>query len=92
MLSPAARCFKAGMTPGMKVTKVNGAEMVDPGVRGSDDTSKETAGAPIDLVLQQGRRELRSRIEYHDGEKYPHLRRLEGKNDLLEKIIAPRGR
>jgi predicted metalloprotease with PDZ domain len=88
---PGSPGFKTGIAPGMKVTKVNGEKWSIQALRKAMTRAK-SPGNPIELVLQQGRRELKSRMEYHDGEGYPHLRRLEGKDDILERIIAPRGR
>jgi hypothetical protein len=30
------------------------------------------------------------RIDYRDGLRYPHLRRIPGRADLLGRILAPR--
>jgi len=29
------------------------------------------------------------KIDYHGGERYPHLERVDSKPDLLEKILQP---
>jgi hypothetical protein len=29
-------------------------------------------------------------VDYHDGLRYPHLERIEGKPDYLTKIFSPR--
>jgi predicted metalloprotease with PDZ domain len=88
---PGMPGFQAGMAPGMKISRVNGEKWSLASLKRAIARAANP-GSAIDLILQQGGGEIRSRIAYHDGEKYPHLRRLEGKNDLLEKIIAPRGR
>lgn len=86
---PGTPAFKAGMAPEMKVTQVNGAKWSLASLRRAIMQAKNP-NAPVKLVLQQGRREVRARIDYHEGEKYPHLLRVERKKDMLEEILAPK--
>lgn len=45
---------------------------------------------PIELLLRQADNYRNVSIEYYDGPRYPHLRRINGSPDLLTKILAPR--
>lgn len=86
---PASETFQAGVAPGMMVTQVNGEKWSIPAFRKAIVRAKDPSHA-LDLTLQQGRRQLECRLQYHEGEKYPHLQRIQGKEDLLQKIFASR--
>lgn len=88
---PGTPGFQAGIAPGMKVVQVNGQQWSLQGFRSAIMRAK-SPNSPVDLTLRQGRREVKARLEYHEGQLYPHLKRVGGKNDLLESIIAPRAR
>ena len=47
-------------------------------------------GTPIELLVRQADTYRSVRIDYRDGLRYPHLRRIVGRADLLTKILAPR--
>ena len=84
---PGSPGFQAGVSPGMKILKINGKNWSLQALRNVIAGTKDPQGG-FDLTLQQGRREVRCRIDYHDGTKYPHLKRAAGKADVLEKILA----
>ena len=86
---PGTPAFSAGMAPGMKIIQVHGAKWSLASLRNAIVQTKNP-GAQIALTLQQGRRALSIKIDYHDGERYPHLRRVEKRKDMLEGIMAPR--
>ena len=83
---PAA---KAGMGPGMKITGVNGRrfteEVFHDGLRATKNSS-----APLELLVENTDYYRVFKIDYREGEKYPHLVRDESKPDLLTDIIKPR--
>lgn len=84
--SPA---FNAGLGTGMTIMAVNDIAL------GKDtlaDAVKEakTDKAPIRLLVKDFDRFRTLSIDYHDGLRYPHLQRIEGKPDLLSKIFAAR--
>ncbi|HET7441802.1 MAG TPA: M61 family peptidase [Terriglobales bacterium] len=83
---PAA---KAGMGPGMKITGVNGrrftAEVFRDAVRATKNSS-----APLELLVENTDYYRVFKIDYHDGEKFPHLVRDQSKPDLLTDIIKAR--
>ena len=76
---------KAGLGPGMKVVAVNGrrfsAEVWHDAIRAA-----KTNRAPIELIVENTEYFRVIKLDYHDGEKYPHLVRDESKPDLLTEI------
>jgi predicted metalloprotease with PDZ domain len=83
--SPA---FKAGLAPAVKIVAVNGREF-DGSVlrRAVADAVKNPA--PITLLIKDGDYFKTLSLDYHEGEKYPHLERDPSKPDLLSQIIGP---
>ena len=85
MDSPA---FRAGLGPGTKVVAVNGhgytADVLKQAVRGAKGTTD-----PIELIVSNDNEFRTVRLDYHDGEKYPRLERVQGTPDLLDEIIKP---
>jgi len=85
-LMPAA---KAGIGPGMKLIAVNGRGFT-PDV--FHDALRDTAksSGPLELLIQNTDYFTTYKLDYHGGEKYPHLVRDESKPDMLREIILPR--
>lgn len=85
MDSPA---FKAGLGPGTKLVAVNGhgytADVLKQAIRGAKGTTE-----PIELIVSNDNEFRTVRLDYHDGEKYPRLERVQGTPDLLDEIIKP---
>jgi predicted metalloprotease with PDZ domain len=84
--SPA---FEAGITSGMKVIGVNGRVFTQQGL---DDAVKATsdASSEISLLVVSDDYIRTSVVKYHGGEKYPHLVRVNEKDDYLDELIKPR--
>ena len=80
---PAA---KAGIGPGMKLVAVNGRQFTADILR---DALKMGKGGsePLALLVENAEYYQTFKLDYHDGEKYPHLVRDETKPDLLSQII-----
>jgi predicted metalloprotease with PDZ domain len=81
--------FAAGLMPGMKITAVNGRKFDGDVLREELRAAKGTA-APVTVHAEQASFAGPFRIDYHEGERYPHLERIEGKPDLLGDILRPR--
>lgn len=80
--SPA---YAAGLVPGMKITAVNGRKY------DGDVLHEEIrARAPLTVFAEQASFAGPFRIDYREGERYPHLQRIEGVPDLLADILRPR--
>ncbi len=85
MDSPA---FQAGLGPGTKLVAVNGhgytGDVLKQAIRGAKGTTD-----PIELIVSNDNEFRTVRLDYHDGEKYPRLERVQGTPDLLDEIIKP---
>jgi hypothetical protein len=44
---------------------------------------------PIELIVSNDNEFRTVRLDYHDGEKYPRLDRVQGTTDLLDEILKP---
>jgi predicted metalloprotease with PDZ domain len=86
--SPA---WKAGFGPGMKLVAVTGRAwtpaLLPEAIRAAAGTT-----APIELAVQQVDVVRTLRVDYHGGERYPHLERDASRPDLLSAILAPKAR
>jgi len=82
--------FEAGITSGMKVIGVNGRvythELLEDAVKGA---AKDSA-APITLLYVNDDYIKTATIDYHGGERYPHLVRVDAKPDYLDELIKAR--
>jgi predicted metalloprotease with PDZ domain len=83
---PAA---SAGIGPGMKVVAVNGRRFSGDVLRDALRAGKSSS-APLELLVENTEYYKTYKLDYHGGEKYPHLVRDESKPDLLSEIIKPR--
>jgi predicted metalloprotease with PDZ domain len=80
---------KAGIGPGMKVVAVNGRHFSLEVLHGAIKAAKG-ATDPIELLVENTDYYKTFKLNYHDGEKYPHLVRDESKPDLLSDILKAR--
>ena len=80
--SPAAN---AGLAPGMRVVAVNGRKWTPEILRDAIKQAKNSK-EPIELLAENGGFFQTYRIDYHGGERYPHLEQISGKADLLSDI------
>ena len=85
---PGTPAYEAGIGPGMKLVAVNGRRWSKQVLRDALAAAKNNAN-PIELLIENHDFFKTYSINYHEGEKYPHLERTNGE-DLLSKIIAPR--
>ena len=78
----------AGITPGMKLIAVNGREFNPTTLREAvQQTAKSTT--PLELLVKTGVYYKNFKVEYHGGERYPHLERDEATPDFVSLISAP---
>jgi predicted metalloprotease with PDZ domain len=80
---PAA---KAGIGPGMKVIAVNGRHFSGDVLHEALKAAK-TGASPIELLVENTDYYKTYKIDYHGGEKYPHLVRDDSKPDMLTEIL-----
>jgi predicted metalloprotease with PDZ domain len=79
---------KAGTGPGMKVIAVNG-RAYSPGVLRQALKDSADGGSAPELILQNSGYFRVLKLDYHGGERYPNLERVNGTPALLDDIIAP---
>lgn len=79
---------QAGLAPGMKVVAVNGRQYSPEVLREAIRAAKGSS-QPIELLAVNDGYYKSFRLDYHEGEKYPHLARDEARPDLLSDIIKP---
>jgi predicted metalloprotease with PDZ domain len=86
---PGSPADRAGLAPSMQLVAVSGRkwspELLRDAIRRAKD-SKE----PVDLLAQNGEYFHSYRIDYHGGERYPHLEPVSGKPDVLTEIVKMR--
>lgn len=79
---------KAGLAPGEKIMAVNdkvySGEALRAAIREAKGTSK-----PIRVILQADSFVSTAQIDYHDGERFPALERVDGTAAYLDDIIKP---
>jgi len=79
---------KPNLAPGEKIMAVNGrifsAEALHAAIRAAKGNSE-----PIHLIVQADAFVSMADIDYHDGERYPVLERVEGTPDTLDEITQP---
>jgi predicted metalloprotease with PDZ domain len=80
---PAA---KAGIGPDMKIVAVNGKRFSGDVLRDALRQGK-TSTAPLELLVENADYYRTFTLDYHGGEKYPHLVRDDSKSDELSEII-----
>jgi len=83
---PAA---KAGIGPGMKVIAVNGRRFSGNVLRDALKSGKNSSEL-LELLVENAEYYKTYKLDYHGGERYPHLVRDSSKPDLLSEIIKPR--
>jgi predicted metalloprotease with PDZ domain len=81
---PAA---KAGIGPGMKVLAVNGRKFSKVVLRDALAAAKNTSD-PIELLVENTDYFRTFKIDYHGGERFPHLERDASKPDVLSEIYT----
>jgi predicted metalloprotease with PDZ domain len=81
---------KAQLFPGQKIIAVNGnifsGEVLKSAIKDAHSNAK---AEPIHLVLQSDTFVTTADIDYHEGERYPSLVRVDGMPDYLDDITKP---
>jgi predicted metalloprotease with PDZ domain len=80
--------FKAGLTPGMKITAVNGKQYTTDELKDAITAAKSTT-APIQLIVANGAEVRTTNLDYHGGLQNPHIERRGGYPDRLTEILRP---
>lgn len=81
--------YNAGISAGMKVVGVNGRVFTRDLLKDAIDASKK-GSAPITLLVVDDDYFKTCTIDYHGGQKFPHLARDESKADYLDDLVKAR--
>jgi predicted metalloprotease with PDZ domain len=84
--SPAA---KAGLAAGMKLMAVNGRKWTPDILREAIRAAKD-GKEPIELLVENDEFYQTVKIDWHGGERYPHLEKIAGAGDVLAEIAKMR--
>jgi len=79
---------KAKLIPGQKVMAVNGRVYSKDALHAAIRQSK-TGSAPMHFILQNDTIVTEVDVDYHDGDRYPTLERVEGTPAYLDEIVKP---
>lgn len=79
---------KAGISPNMKLIAVNGREF-SPTTLCETVQRSATLTTALELLVKTGEFYKTYQVDYHGGERYPHLERDETVPDLISVISAP---
>jgi predicted metalloprotease with PDZ domain len=79
----------AGIGPGMRLIAVNGRQYSAEVLRDALKSGK-SGTAPLELLVENTDYYKTYKLDYHGGERYPHLVRDDSKPDLLTEIYKPK--
>jgi predicted metalloprotease with PDZ domain len=79
---------KAGFAPQWKIVAINDIGYSDDGFQDALKHAKGTSD-PIEFIVSNDNHFRTLKIDYHGGEKYPHLERNNSTPDLLDDILKP---
>lgn len=88
-VNPNLDAAKAGLAPGMKIITVNGRPWSTDALHEAITAAKSST-TPIELVVENGSFTGAYKLNYHGGERYPHLERDSTKPDVLGEVIKSR--
>ena len=80
--------FQAGISSGMKVVGVSG-RVYAPALLSDAIKASKSNSQPIQLLVVSDDYYRTCTIDYHGGERYPHLVRDTGKPDYLDEMLKP---
>jgi predicted metalloprotease with PDZ domain len=85
---PGSPSYAAGLGPGMKIIAVNGRKWSKDIIRAALKSGMNNQ-QPLALLAENGEYYNTYQVNYHQGERNPHLVRVEGSPDFLSDIIKP---
>jgi predicted metalloprotease with PDZ domain len=80
--------YRAGFAPQWKIIAVDGIGYSDDGFKNALKMAKGTS-EPIEFIVSNDNHFRTLKVDYHGGEKYPHLEREGSAPDLLDDILKP---
>jgi predicted metalloprotease with PDZ domain len=85
---PGMPAAEAGLAPGMRLVSVNGRGFT-PGALHEAIAETKGTSKPIVITADNGGFVLTYNVQYHGGERYPHLVRNTAQPDLLSDTLRP---
>lgn len=85
----ARAAAKAGVGPGMTLIAVNGKKYTDD-VLDAALLEAQKSHQAIELLVENADFFKTFKVEYYDGPRFPHLVRVDGKPDVLSKVLEAR--
>jgi predicted metalloprotease with PDZ domain len=85
---PGTPAYLVGLGPGMRIVAVNGRTYDLERLRDALREGK-TSSSPLELTVDNAESLKTYRINYHGGNRFPHLERDSSRPDLLQEIIKP---
>ena len=79
---------RAKLTPGMKIVGIGNQVFSSDAFKTAIDDAKGNT-KPIHLLIANDTDLMPLDIDYHDGQRYPMLKRIDGTADLLDEITKP---
>ncbi len=83
---PGLPAERTGLAPGMQLVAVDGRKWSPDILRDAIRRAKDSK-EPIELLAENGDYFRTYRLDYHGGERYPHLEAISGKRDVLTEIV-----
>jgi predicted metalloprotease with PDZ domain len=87
---PGSPAYTAGIGPGMKLIAVNGRKYSKDVMRAALRAGMHSQ-QPLAVLAENAEFYTVYQVQYHDGERYPHLVRNESQPDVLSEIIKATG-
>lgn len=85
---PGSPAYSAGIGPGMKLIAVNNRKYSKEIIRAALKAAANSK-QPVSLLVENAEYYATYEVDYHGGDRYPHLVRDESQPDLLGNIIKP---
>ena len=84
---PGSPAYTAGLGPGMKLVAVNGRRWTARRVKQAIQAA-QAEHQPLELIVENKEHFGTYSLPYFDGERYPHLQRVDNQSDLLTPILT----
>jgi predicted metalloprotease with PDZ domain len=90
-VNPEMTAARAGLAPGMKLIAVNGRTW-SPEFAHDAIAATKNSPQPLELLVENGSFNQTYKLDYHGGERYPHLERDAAKPDMLSEVVKAHAR
>ena len=80
--------YQSGLAPGMRLVAVNGRKWT-PSVLHAAIKAAQASVQPVELLVENAQFFKTYAVDYHDGEKNPHLERIADQPDWMGDLLKP---